>query len=77
MKGRTPLEVLSASGVAVHPAVCAFSVVHLDTLSSHVHLLWDISGIPWDNSPKNAKVVNETQACYLALFCKSLACKIK
>ncbi|MBC7218192.1 MAG: hypothetical protein H5U36_08685 [Candidatus Caldatribacterium sp.] len=37
----------------------AFPVVHLD------NLLWNISGIPWDNSPKNARVANETQAYYL------------
>lgn len=66
MKGCTPLEALSASGAAVHPAVCAFPVVYLDVLSSHVNSFWDISGIPWDNSPKNKKegLVNETLEHY-------------
>jgi len=39
-------------------------VVILDQLSMHINELFDLSEIPWDNSPRNIKKLNETMAYY-------------
>jgi hypothetical protein len=39
-------------------------VVILDQLSMHIGELFDLSKIPWDNSPRNIKILNETMAYY-------------
>lgn len=64
MKGRTPVQALHASRAAVSPAIAAMPVLPLDLVSLHLDYLWNISHIPWDNSPKNLKLVNETMAYY-------------
>jgi len=62
MGGRTPMEVLLSLRKDVHPALGAFPILLLDRVLPHLKVLWDISGIPWDNSPKNRSrgLVNET-----------------
>jgi hypothetical protein len=40
-------------------------VVILDQLSMHIGELFDLSKIPWDNSPRNIKILNETMAYYI------------
>jgi hypothetical protein len=40
-------------------------VVILDQLSMHIGELFDLSKIPWDNSPRNIKILNETMAYYM------------
>ncbi|MEO0278548.1 MAG: hypothetical protein ABIM21_04625, partial [candidate division WOR-3 bacterium] len=56
------MEVLLSLRKDVHPALGAFPVLLLDRVLPHLKVLWDISGIPWDNSPKNRSrgLVNET-----------------
>ena len=66
MKGRTPFEVLRSFRTGVNPAIGSMPVVILDQLSLYVDdCLWKVSSIPWDRSPKNLKLVNETMAYYL------------
>ncbi len=50
-----------------HVAIGAMPVVILDQLSMHIGELFDLSKIPWDNSPRNIKILNETMAYYTAL----------
>lgn len=66
MQGRTPMEVLCSLRKGTSPILGAFPVLVLDRVSSHLFRLWDISRIPWDNSPKNRKegLVNETLEHY-------------
>jgi hypothetical protein len=47
-----------------HVAIGAMPVVILDQLSMHIGELFDLSKIPWDNSPRNIKILNETMAYY-------------
>ncbi|NSW76163.1 MAG: transposase, partial [Candidatus Atribacteria bacterium] len=67
MRGRTPMEVLLSLQNDVHPALGAFPVLLLDRVLPHLKVLWDISGIPWDNSPKNKNrgLANETLDQYI------------
>jgi len=65
MKGRTPFEVLRDFRTGVSPAIGAMPVVLLDRLSLYLDdCLCKVSSIPWDRSPKNLKLVNETMAYY-------------
>ncbi|MCG0278631.1 MAG: integrase, partial [Thermanaeromonas sp.] len=64
MKGKTPVQALHASRMAINPAVGAMPVLLLDQVSLYLDYFWNISTIPWDNSPKNLKLVNETMAHY-------------
>ncbi|MEM2001818.1 MAG: hypothetical protein QXT77_04120 [Candidatus Methanomethylicaceae archaeon] len=70
MGGRTLMEVLLSLRKDVHPALGAFPVLLLDRVLPHLKVLWDISGIPWDNSPKNRSrgLVNETLDQYIWLI---------
>jgi len=43
-------------------------VVILDQLNEHIKELCDITSIPWDNSPRNIKRMNETMAYYRPKF---------
>ncbi|MBC7216751.1 MAG: helix-turn-helix domain-containing protein [Candidatus Caldatribacterium sp.] len=67
MQGRAPMEVLSSLRKGASPVLGAFPVLVLDRVSAHLSRLWDISRIPWDNSPKNKKegLVNETLEHYM------------
>lgn len=47
------MEVLLTLRKDGHPALGAFPVLLLDRVLPHLKVLWDISGIPWDTSPKN------------------------
>ncbi|MBC7217889.1 MAG: hypothetical protein H5U36_07095 [Candidatus Caldatribacterium sp.] len=60
------MEVLSSLRKGTSPVLGAFPVLVLDRVSPHLSRLWDISHIPWDNSPKNKKegLVNETLEHY-------------
>ncbi|GFN22490.1 hypothetical protein TAMC210_08060 [Thermanaeromonas sp. C210] len=64
MKGQTPAQALHASRMAINPAVGAMPVLLLDQVSLYLDCLWNISTIPWDNSPRNLMLVNETMAHY-------------
>jgi hypothetical protein len=48
-------------------------VVILDQLSMHIGELFDLSKIPWDNSPRNIKILNETMAYYTKNYRNELA----
>ena len=64
MAGRTPLEAARYFHSMCHVAIGAMPVVILDKLSMHIGELFDLSKIPWDNSPRNIKILNETMAYY-------------
>lgn len=65
IKGKTPMQALKCCHFAIHPAVGAMPVVLLDTFCLYLHFLWDISSIPWDNSTRYLKLLNETMTYYL------------
>jgi len=65
LHGYPPVKALQLYHAAVHPAIGAMPVLNLDSFSRHLNFLWDISILPWDYSPKNLKLVNETMAYYL------------
>ncbi|OIQ58336.1 hypothetical protein MOTE_21370 [Moorella thermoacetica] len=64
MKGITPIQALHASRMTINPAVGAMPVLLLDRVSLYLDYFWNISTIPWDNSPKNLIFVNKTMANY-------------
>lgn len=64
MAGRTPMEAARYFHSMCHVAIGAMPVVILDQLSMHIGELFDLSKIPWDNSPRNIKILNETMAYY-------------
>jgi len=64
MAGRTPMEAARFFHSMCHVAIGAMPVVILDQLSMHIGELFDLSKIPWDNSPRNIKILNETMAYY-------------
>jgi len=66
MAGRTPMEAARYFHSMCHVAIGAMPVVILDQLSMHIGELFDLSKIPWDNSPRNIKILNETMAYYIA-----------
>lgn len=64
MAGKTPIEALKSFNSLSHEAIGVMPVVILDQLSMHINELFDLSEIPWDNSPRNIKKLNETMAYY-------------
>ncbi|GAW94343.1 integrase core domain-containing protein [Calderihabitans maritimus] len=65
MQGKSPMEALKHYKATYHPAIGAMPVIILDYASLYISTLFDITSIPWDNSPKN-KLVNETMAQYIS-----------
>lgn len=65
MNGMTPVEALKFYRCFYHPAIGSMPVVVLDQLSNYTSLLFDISSLPWDNLPRNKKLLNETMAHYI------------
>lgn len=64
MAGNTPVEAIQRYHCLCHPAIAAMPVVILDRLAVHIGDLFNLSQIPWDNSPRNTKKLNETLAHY-------------
>ena len=64
MAGKTPIEALKSFNSLSHEAIGVMPVVILDQLSMHINELFDLSEIPWDNTPRNIKKLNETMAYY-------------
>lgn len=69
MAGKTPIEVLKSFRPLTHEAIGAMPVVVLDQFNMHIDDLFDLKEIPWDNSPRNIKKLNETMAHYNKFFC--------
>jgi|GEM_PF-4687811 len=65
MAGKTPIEALKSFRPLTHEAIGAMPVVVLDQFNMHIDDLFDLKEIPWDNSPRNIKKLNETMAHYL------------
>ena len=65
MNGLPPIEVLRRYRCPINPAIGSMPVVILDHLANHISLLFDTSSIPWDNSPRNLKILNEIMAHYI------------
>ncbi len=68
MAGKTPIEVLKSFRPLTHEAIGAMPVVVLDQFNMHIDDLFDLKEIPWDNSPRNIKKLNETMAHYRCLW---------
>lgn len=64
MAGKTPVEAARSYHSLTNAAIGAMPVVILDQLNEHIKELCDITSIPWDNSPRNIKRMNETMAYY-------------
>jgi len=65
MAGKTPVEAARSYHSLTNAAIGAMPVVILDQLNEHIKELCDITSIPWDNSPRNIKRMNETMAYYI------------
>ena len=62
--GKTPVEALQSFHSLCHPAIGAMPVVNLERLNMHMEEVFNLTQIPWDNSPRNIKKLNETMAHY-------------
>lgn len=62
--GKTPVEALQSFHSLCHLAIGAMPVVDLERLNMHMEEVFNLTQIPWDNSPRNIMKLNDTMAYY-------------